>query len=80
MKKPLGLPGVQGGMVDWSSQSGWATSLLCDLGELIYPLWSFLICLQQVFKDLSGYDFRTIATCLSGSQFGSHWVGSREVP
>ena len=24
---------------------------------------------------LSGYDFRTIATCLSGSQFGSHWVG-----
>lgn len=35
---------------------------------------SFLIWLRQAFKDLSGYDFRTTATCLSGSQSGSHWV------
>ena len=72
------------------SREGWLTGAASQAGLLAccvilgssYTLsdLSFLICFQQVFKGLSGYDFRTIATCLSGSQFGSHWVGSREVP
>ena len=38
MKEPLGFPVVpeRGGGY---SQSGWAASLLCDLGELAHPLW-----------------------------------------
>lgn len=42
VKEPLGFPVVPergGGMVDWCSQSGWAASLLGDLGELAHPLW-----------------------------------------